>query len=112
MNDTGIQHLLSNKFTVGGEGSVAAGPVGREAGASTDWKLNAQILSYSRSKGLFAGLALKGVTISTDDSNMKGVYGSNFNMKEILRDGKTTVPAELRAFPQTLERYSSRAMGK
>lgn len=73
MNRTGADHLLKNEFTVGGEASVAAGPVGRHAGASTDWKLNAQILTYSRSKGAFIGAALNGVKISTDDRDRKSV---------------------------------------
>lgn len=112
MNEKGIDYLLSSKFTLGGEASVAAGPVGREASASTDWKLEAQILSYSRSKGLFAGLSLKGVSISVDDSNMKEVYGEGFNIREILRERKVSAPAPVRAFPDTLGRYSTRSMGR
>lgn len=107
MNRGGADYLLSNKFTLGGEASVAAGPVGREAGASTDWKLNAQILSYSRSKGLFAGAVLKGVSISTDGSDMRNVYGDNVTAKEVLRDNKVTAPAAVRVFSDTLGRYSS-----
>lgn len=107
MNRSGADHLLSNKFTLGGEASVAAGPVGREAGASTDWKLNAQILSYSRSKGLFAGAVLKGVSISTDGSDMRSVYGENVSAKEVLRDNKVTAPVAVRSFPDALGRYSS-----
>ena len=75
MNKNGLNRLLSDKFEVGGEGSVAAGPVGREASASTDASLNAEILSYSRSKGLFAGLELKGVVISQDKDDMRDAYG-------------------------------------
>jgi len=107
MNRSGVDHLLSNKFSLGGEASVAAGPVGREAGASTDWKLNAQILSYSRSKGLFAGVELKGVSISTDRSDMRDVYGEGVDSKEILLEGKRTAPEAVRAFPRELERYSA-----
>lgn len=112
MNKSGADHLLSSKFTLGGEASVAAGPVGRQAGASTDWKLNAQILSYSRSKGLFAGAALKGVAISIDDSDMKDVYGENVNAKAVLRDTKVTAPAAVRAFPDALARYSQSKAGE
>ena len=112
MNRDGVDRLLTNKFSLGGEVSVAAGPVGREAGASTDWKLNAQILSYSRSKGLFAGAALKGVSISTDDSDMKDVYGENISVKEVLRDNKVTAPAAVRVFPDALGRYSPGDAGK
>ena len=76
MNTDGLNSLLSNEFTLGGDASVAAGPVGRQAGAATDLKLNAQILSYSRSKGLFAGLELKGVVIKADKDDMRDVYGA------------------------------------
>jgi SH3 domain-containing YSC84-like protein 1 len=108
MNRSGADHLLKNEFTVGAEASVAAGPVGREAGASTDWKLNAEILSYSRSKGLFAGAALNGVKISTDNSDMKHVYGASYNAKDILLENKVEAPAAARTFPEALSRYSSR----
>ncbi|HMG34331.1 MAG TPA: lipid-binding SYLF domain-containing protein [Blastocatellia bacterium] len=107
MNRTGVNHLLSNKFSLGGEASVAAGPVGREAGASTDWKLKAEILSYSRSRGLFAGVELKGVVISTDGSDMRAVYGGEGNAKDILLDNRRTAPAEVQAFPKELGRYST-----
>ena len=70
MNKDGLNSLLSDQFTLGGDASVAAGPVGRQAGAATDLKLNAQILPYSRSKGLFAGLELKGVVIKADKDDM------------------------------------------
>jgi lipid-binding SYLF domain-containing protein len=63
MNDQGFQHLLSSKFQLSGEGSVAAGPVGRHASAGTDWKMNTEMLSYSRSKGVFAGLTLEGAVV-------------------------------------------------
>lgn len=106
MNKSGADHLLKNEFTVGAEVSVAAGPVGREAGASTDWKLNAEILSYSRSKGLFAGAALNGVKIATDNSDMKNVYGPSYNPRDILKENKIQAPPEVRAFPNALGRYS------
>ena len=109
MNRSGVDHLLTNKFSLGGEASVAAGPVGREAGASTDWKLNAEILSYSRSKGLFAGVELKGVSISTDRSDMRNVYGEGVDPKELLLEGRRTAPEAVQEFPKTLARYSSRA---
>ncbi|HWP44974.1 MAG TPA: lipid-binding SYLF domain-containing protein [Blastocatellia bacterium] len=108
MNREGADQLLKNEFSLGGEVSVAAGPVGRQAGASTDWKLDAQILSYSRSKGLFAGATLQGVKISTDGSDMRGVYGEGYDARAILREGKVTAPAEVRALPDTLSKYSSR----
>lgn len=108
MNREGINSLLSDKFTVGADASVAAGPVGREAGASTDAKLNAQILSYSRSKGLFAGLELKGVVIKPDKSDMRDVYGDGITAKEILQEHKVEAPPAVRSFPNTLGKYSSR----
>ena len=108
MNKDGLNSLLSDKFTLGGDASVAAGPVGRQSGASTDLKLNAQILSYSRSKGLFAGLELKGVVISPDKDNMREVYGEGVTAKEALKENKVTAPNAVRAFPNMLGRYSSR----
>ena len=104
--------LLKTKFTIGADASVAAGPVGRQAGASTDASLNAQILSYSRSKGLFAGLELKGVVITQDDSDMRDAYGSGTSAKDILRENKVNAPASIRAFPNTLARYSTRKSDK
>jgi lipid-binding SYLF domain-containing protein len=108
MNKEGLNSLLSDKFTIGADASVAAGPVGRQAGASTDAKLNAQILSYSRSKGLFAGLELKGVVIKPAKDDMRDVYGEGITAKEILQESKVTAPAPVRSFPNTLARYSTR----
>jgi len=110
MNTGAIESLMQDKFEMGGEGSVAAGPVGRSAAASTDAQLKAQILSYSRSKGLFAGLELKGVVISPDNNDNQPVYGIKAN--EILAPTKqwkiTDMPAGVRIFPRTLARYSTR----
>ena len=111
MNRKGADQLLKNEFTVGAEASVAAGPVGREAGASTDWKLNAEILSYSRSKGAFIGAAINGVKISTDNSDMKAVYGAGYNPRDILLENKLEAPAAVRTFSDALGRYSSRSSG-
>jgi lipid-binding SYLF domain-containing protein len=110
MNDHAVDSLLSDKFEIGGEGSAAAGPVGRSTSASTDLKLNAQILSYSRSKGAFAGLELKGVVIKPDNEDNAQVYG--MNARDILT-GNNKIPMEqmpegVRVFPQTLSRYSTR----
>ena len=108
MNEKGMNSLLSDQFTLGGDASVAAGPVGRQAGAETDAKLNAQILSYSRSKGLFAGLELKGVVIKPDKDDMKDVYGANVTAKEVLNGNKLSAStAAVSAFPTTLTRYSA-----
>jgi len=108
MDKGGLDSLLSDKFELGGDASVAAGPVGRQAGASTDLKLDAKILSYSRSKGLFAGLELKGVVIKPDKDDMRDVYGKGVTAREALRDNKVNAPAVVLAFPNTLERYSPR----
>ncbi|OFW03825.1 MAG: hypothetical protein A3I61_16135 [Acidobacteria bacterium RIFCSPLOWO2_02_FULL_68_18] len=108
MNTDGLNSLLSNEFTLGGDASVAAGPVGRQAGAATDLKLNAKILSYSRSKGLFAGLELKGVVVKPSKDDMRDVYGAGVTAKEVLQDNTVTAPIAIRAFPDTLGRYSAR----
>jgi len=107
MNDDGMRSLLKSKFEMGGDASVAAGPVGREAGASTDLKLDAQILSYSRSKGLFAGLELKGAVISLDESDMKATYGAEAKAEDVLI-GKKVGPETVKVYPNTLARYSKR----
>ncbi|HXT64522.1 MAG TPA: lipid-binding SYLF domain-containing protein [Pyrinomonadaceae bacterium] len=110
MNTGAVESLMQDKFEMGGEGSVAAGPVGRSASASTDAQLKAQILSYSRSKGLFAGLELKGVVISPDNNDNEPVYGMKAD--GILAPAKqwkiTDMPAGVRIFPRTLGRYSTR----
>jgi len=105
MTSDGMNSLLGNKFELGADASVAAGPVGRQAGASTDLKLNAQILSYSRSKGLFAGVALKGAVIQPAADDMRDVYGANVSAKDVLR-GATGAAAAVLAFPKTLASYS------
>ncbi|MCI0336752.1 MAG: lipid-binding SYLF domain-containing protein [Acidobacteria bacterium] len=110
MNRDGMNSLLSDNFELGGDASVAAGPVGRQAGASTDLKLDAKILSYSRSKGLFAGLELKGVVIKPDKDDMRDVYGEGLTAKQVLQENKVTAPESVRAFPNTLARYSSRKL--
>ena len=109
MNKDGINSLLKSKFTLGGDASVAAGPVGRQAGAETDTRFNSQILSYSRSKGLFAGLELKGVSISIDEGDMRDVYGEGISAKAVLQENKVNAPAPVRAFPDGLARYTARA---
>jgi lipid-binding SYLF domain-containing protein len=84
MNDSGVRHLMSSKFTVGGDASVAAGPVGRSADASTDAYMNAEILSYSRSRGIFAGIALNGATLRPDQEDNQSLYGRAIENKEII----------------------------
>jgi lipid-binding SYLF domain-containing protein len=109
MNTGGMNSLLSDEFTLGADASAAAGPVGRQTGASTDIKLNAQILSYSRSKGLFAGLELKGVVISIDKADMADVYGADAKAKQVLEGNQSMAAVAVRAFPIMLARYSTRA---
>ncbi len=104
MNEKGLSSLLKSKFELGGDASVAAGPVGRQAGASTDLRLNAEILSYSRSKGLFAGLELKGAVITLDESDMEAIYGKGFAAEAILKGSKSSTAVA--AYPTTLKRYS------
>jgi lipid-binding SYLF domain-containing protein len=107
MNEDGLNGLLKDKFEIGGEVGVAAGPVGREAAASTNLTLDAGILSYSRSKGAFIGAALKGAVISPDNDLNEAVY--NRKAKEVLTTGSMTLtqmPAGVRIFPRTLARYS------
>ncbi len=110
MNERAVDSLLNDKFEIGGEGSAAAGPVGRSASASTDARLNAQILSYSRSKGAFAGLELKGVVIKPDNEDNLQVYG--MNARDILTGADkislARMPQGVRVFPLTLARYSKR----
>ncbi|HEV7684172.1 MAG TPA: lipid-binding SYLF domain-containing protein [Pyrinomonadaceae bacterium] len=107
MNEKGLKGLLEDKFEIGGEVGVAAGPVGREAAASTNLTLDAGILSYSRSKGAFIGAALKGAVISPDNDLNEAVY--DMNAKDVLTNGAMTLsqmPAGVRIFPRTLARYS------
>jgi lipid-binding SYLF domain-containing protein len=105
MNDHALQSLMSDKFKLGADASVAAGPVGRNAAAGTDLKLNAEILSYSRSKGIFAGVSLDGAVMQADKSGDKSMYGDDVNRHEIL-DGKVAVPASARALVEELGGYA------
>src|SRR5436305_11398368 len=91
MNDRGLQHLLSSKFALTGEGSVAAGPVGRHASAGTDWKMNTEVLTYSRAKGAFAGLTLEGAVIQQDNDSTRAIYGKHMMFRSIL-SGKAKTP--------------------
>jgi SH3 domain-containing YSC84-like protein 1 len=97
MNDQGFQHLLSSKFELTGEGSVAAGPVGRHASAGTDWKMNTETLTYSRSKGVFAGLTLEGAVVQQDDDSTRAIYGKNIKFRNIL-SGQVPTPKSADAF--------------
>ncbi len=105
MNDHALKSLLGDKFKLGGDASVAAGPVGRTAEAGTDVKLTAEILSYSRAKGIFAGVALDGAVVQADKSGDKAMYGDDVDRHDIL-SGKVAVPASARPLLHELSGYT------
>jgi SH3 domain-containing YSC84-like protein 1 len=104
MNHDGLQQMLKNKFKLGADAAASAGPVGRNAQAGTDWKLNAEFLTYSRSKGLFAGLDLDGTVLSQNEDDTRAEYGSNIPFETILK-GNQPVPANASPFVRTVARY-------
>lgn len=106
MNESGAKKLMKTEFTLGGEGAVMAGPVGRAASAETDAALRAEILSYSRSRGLFAGIALKGSTLRSDDSDNKKIYGKDVKHEDILQ-GRVPAPSASKPLTDTLNKYST-----
>jgi len=108
MNDQGFQHLLSSKFELTGEGSVAAGPVGRHASAGTDWKMNTEVLTYSRSKGIFAGLTLEGAVVEQDNDSTHAIYGKHMMFRNIL-SGKATTPRSADAFLKAVSEAGQQA---
>ncbi|MDQ2776619.1 MAG: lipid-binding SYLF domain-containing protein [Acidobacteriota bacterium] len=105
MNETGMHRLLQSKFTLGASADVAAGPVGRTASAETDAKMTAQILSWSRSRGVFAGVSLNGATLRDDIDENKALYGKRLNNRQIVM-GKLHAPRTASEFIATLNRYS------
>jgi len=108
MNDDGMHKLLSSQFKLGADASVAAGPVGRQAAAGTDWKLRAQILSYSRARGVFAGLALDGAVVRQDKDSTREFYGHMVSTKAALQ-GQIQPPAAAYPFLQTLAKWAQDA---
>ena len=108
MNEQGFQHLLSSKFELTGEGSVAAGPVGRHASAGTDWKMNTEMLTYSRSKGVFAGLTLEGAVVEQDNDSTHAIYGKHMTFRNIL-SGKVSTPASAEAFLKAVSEAGQQA---
>ncbi len=108
MNDRGLQHLLSSKFELTGEGSVAAGPVGRHTSAGTDILMNTQVLTYSRSKGIFAGLTLEGAVVEQDNDSTRAIYGHHMMFRSIL-SGKTSTPASATAFVKAVSEAGHQA---
>ncbi len=108
MNHQGLEHLLSSKFELTGEGSAAAGPVGRHASAGTDWKLNTELLTYSRSRGVFAGLTLEGAVVEQDADATVAIYGNDLPFRKILM-GEVAAPAPARSFLQAVADISHQA---
>lgn len=109
MNRTGLENLLRNQFEIGGEASAAAGPVGRDTSASTDIQLRAEMLSYSRSRGLFAGVSVRGASIRQDRDANERFYGSQFRTRDVVLDGKAVKPQSAEAVStwlQTLTKYA------
>ncbi len=101
MNQQGLQHMLSAKFKIGGDAAASAGPVGRNAQAGTDWKLNSEFLTYSRSKGLFAGIDLDGTVLSQNEDQTRAQYGAAVPFKTIL-SGDVATPPDARPFVRTV----------
>lgn len=107
MNRRGADKLLQSRFTLGGDATVAAGPVGRSAEAQTDVQMYAEILSWSRTRGLFAGVSLAGATLRQDEDDNREIYGKAVTPRQILRDGEPA-PESVKKLIQTLSKYSSR----
>jgi lipid-binding SYLF domain-containing protein len=107
MNERGMKKLLSSKFTLGAEGEVAAGPVGREATAQTDALMHAEILSWSRSRGVFAGVSLQGATLREDLDDNKELYGQGYANQDIL-NGKVPTPPAAAKLNSLLDKYSAK----
>jgi lipid-binding SYLF domain-containing protein len=108
MNKRGAEKLLSSKFTLGADASVAAGPVGRSTAADTDLKMQAEILTYSRSRGVFAGIALNGATLRPDKESNTELYGSGLTNKQIVMGDRKRSPASAAELTANLNKYSAR----
>jgi SH3 domain-containing YSC84-like protein 1 len=111
VNDKGLQDLLKSKFKIGGDASAAAGPVGRSGQASTDWKMNAELLSYSRNKGLFAGIDLDGTSVSQNKEDTELYYGGPQHFETVLK-GEVEVPPGAEPFVRTVAQYFVEARHK
>ena len=107
-NDQGMQHLLSSKFKIGADASAAAGPVGRDAAADTDWKMKAEVLTYSRARGVFAGVDLSGAAITQDKDATRILYGKMLRFEDIL-EGRVPAPSSSEAFLITVKKYATQA---
>lgn len=111
MDQKGMDHLLSSKFKVGADASAAAGPVGRDAAAGTDWKMKAEILTYSRARGVFAGIDLSGAVVSQDKDSTRLLYGKMIPFSRILA-GKVTPPEGSHGLLSALRKYSEQSHGQ
>jgi len=107
-NDQGMQHLLSSKFKIGADASAAAGPVGRDAAADTDWKLKAEVLTYSRARGLFAGIDLSGSAVTQDKDETRILYGKMIPFETILK-GNVPAPESSAPFLTAVRKYAGQA---
>jgi SH3 domain-containing YSC84-like protein 1 len=110
-NEKGMQKMLSSKFKVGADASAAAGPVGRHASASTDWKMEAEILTYSRAKGVFAGLTLNGADVHPDEDSMRAMYGGDVTYRSVLT-GAVPPPASSHAFLSAVRGARAEALAR
>lgn len=108
MNEKGMRNLLSSKFKIGADASASAGPVGRTAAADTDWKLKSEVLTYSRSRGIFAGVTLNGAVIKQDDDETRVLYGKMVPFPDILT-GKAAIPEGTEKFVATVRKYTGEA---
>ena len=108
MNPKGIDYLLRSQFTLGADAAVAAGPVGRTGSATTDLRLHAEILSYSRTRGLFVGLSLEGAVVKQDKDGNENLYGERVDPRRVLEQGAYAVPPEAKGFLSVLENASPR----
>jgi SH3 domain-containing YSC84-like protein 1 len=108
MNEKGMRNMLASKFKIGADASASAGPVGRHAEGSTDWKLKSEVLTYSRSRGVFAGLTLNGAVIKQDNDETRVLYGKMIPFADILT-GKAEVPAGTEQFVATVKKYTGEA---
>jgi lipid-binding SYLF domain-containing protein len=108
-NDRGMQHLINSNFQLGGDASAAAGPVGRHASANTDWKLETEILTYSRARGAFAGLTLTGASIRRDNDSTEAIYGHKISTRRILQ-GDVAVPASAGSFLEAVRNAKAQAI--
>jgi lipid-binding SYLF domain-containing protein len=108
-NDRGMEHLINSNFQLGGDASAAAGPVGRHASTDTDWKLETEVLTYSRAKGAFAGLTLTGASIRRDNDATEAIYGRDHSTGAILR-GEVAVPVSAQSFLEAVRDAKAQAI--